>query len=228
LLDTPFAERRTRLETVMGNAEAPLFVTPLTRDRERAADWFVRFEGAGFDGVMAKQPDGGYQPNKRAMFKVKHKRTVDCVVGGFRWHKRGKGELVGSLLLGLYDGEGKLHHVGVAASFTEKRRAELVAELEPYREGADDNHPWSWEPDEDASPRQPGGGHSRWNANKDLRFNKLRPELVCEVTFDHLQGTRFRHTAHFVRWRPDKPARECTYEQIDVTPPVELSEIFKR
>lgn len=222
----PFAERRTRLERILPAPRPPLHVTPVTRDREVAADWFRRFEGAGLDGVMAKQPNGTYEPKKRAMLKVKHQRTVDCVVAGFRWHKNGHGTMIGSLLLGLYDDAGVLHHVGVAASFSEKRRHELVDELAPYREAALEDHPWKgWAEADHGGQRKPGA-MSRWNRDKNLSWEPLRPELVIEVSFEHMQGDRFRHTAHFVRWRPDKPARECTYEQLDVVPPFELAQIF--
>lgn len=227
LMDVPFGERRARLEEVLGGAKPPLHVTPVTRDRDTAADWFERFEGAGLDGVMAKAPDGVYQPKKRVMLKVKHKRTTDCVVAGFRWHKNGPGTMVGSLLLGLYDDEGKLHHVGVAASFTEKRRHELVDELAPYREGIED-HPWkAWSSAGEQEHRRPGAT-SRWNRDKDLSFEPLRIGLVVEVSYDHMQNTRFRHTAHFVRWRKDKPPEECTYAQLDVTPAYEIGKIFAR
>ncbi len=223
LREVPFEERRATLERVLSRPAAPVYVTPATRDRETAADWFARFEGAGLDGVMAKRPEGAYLPNKRVMLKIKHRRTVDCVVGGFRWHKNGPGTLVGSLMLGLFDDSGRLNHVGVAASFKAARRAELVEELAPYRADVLEGHPWaSW-----AGPahRVPGA-RSRWNRGKTLQWQPLRPELVVEVSFDHLQGTRFRHTAHFVRWRPDKPPAECGYHQVDVTPPLELARIF--
>lgn len=228
LMQTPFEARRARLEEHLADILAPLHVTPVTREREVAQDWFDRFEGAGLDGVMAKAPDGVYEPKKRVMLKVKHKRTTDCVVAGFRWHKNGPGTMVGSLLLGLYDDDGTLHHVGVAASFTEKRRKELVDELAPYREGTDD-HPWkAWsERDQEETHRRPGAT-SRWNRDKDLSFEPLRPELVVEVSYDHMQNTRFRHTAHFQRWRPDKPPEDCTYAQLEVTPAYELSKIFAR
>ncbi|MCG8419993.1 MAG: ATP-dependent DNA ligase [Proteobacteria bacterium] len=219
----PFAERRTHLESLLAEAQPPIHLTPATRDRNTAADWFDRFEGAGLDGVIAKRLDDIYQPNKRSMLKIKHSRTADCVIAGFRWHKNGPGTMVGSLLLGLYDENGALHHVGVAASFTAKRRAELVEELEPLREGAAETHPWLHRNGE--MQRIPGG-ESRWSKGKSLSWQPLRPERVCEVTYDHMEGTRFRHTAHFARWRPDKPAHECTYEQLEVAPPYELSQIF--
>jgi ATP-dependent DNA ligase len=223
----PFAERRARLERALAQAKPPIHVTPATRDRSVAADWFERFEGAGLDGVMAKPLNGVYEPGKRTMFKVKHKRTVDVVLAGFRWHKDAKGKAVGSFLLGLFDDEGRLQHVGVAASFTEKKRRELVEELRPLRENALEGHPWrSWVEAERAQ-RVPGV-KSRWSADKTLEWEPLRPERVLEVAFDHMQGTRFRHTAHFVRWRPDKSPSECTYAQLDVTPPYELERIFSQ
>ena len=230
LMDRPFQERRAALEQELSGVRPPIYLTPMTRDRDLASDWFDRFEGAGLDGVIAKASGGIYEPGKRSMLKIKHKRTADCVVAGFRWHKNGNGTRIGSLLLGLYDDEGRLHHVGVAASFTEKRRAELVEELAPYREGAQVDHPWAgWmtQDDEDADPdRRMPGATSRWNRGKTLSWVPLRPELVIEVSYDHMEGMRFRHTAHFVRWRPDKPPAECTFEQLDVTPPYELAEIF--
>jgi ATP-dependent DNA ligase len=222
----PFAERRRALERVLARARPPLHLTPITRDRVAAADWFDRFEGAGLDGVVAKPANGTYQPNKRVMLKVKHERECDCVVAGFRWHKNGAGNRVGSLLLGLYDDAGSLQHVGVAASFTEKKRKELVSFLAPYREDAFAGHPWQhWAGGEDAGQRMPGA-KSRWSGGKDLSWEPLRPELVVEVAYDHMEGTRFRHTAHFRRWRPDKDPRECTYAQLDVAAPQELEAIF--
>lgn len=230
LRETPFAERREQLERELRDASAPIFVTPITRDHAVAVDWFQRFEGAGFDGVMAKDPEGTYQSNKRVMIKVKHKRTADCVVAGFRWHKNGPGTMVGSLLLGLYDAEQKLQHIGVAASFTEKKRKELVEFLAPYREGARDDHPWgswgNWEEEEEAPEQRRPGAASRWNRGKTLKWEPLVIELVAEVTYDHMQGRRLRHTAHFKRWRPDKPPAECRYDQLDVTPAIELQKIF--
>lgn len=230
LREMPFAERREMLERELADAKSPIVVTPATRDRDVAVDWFHRFEGAGFDGVMAKSLTGTYQPNKRVMIKVKHKRTADCVVAGFRWHKNGPGTMVGSFLLGLYDDEDTLHHIGVAASFTEKKRQELVELLAPYREGARDDHPWgSWgnwaEEDEPTEQRRPGG-HSRWSRGKTTAWEPLRIELVAEVTYDHMQGRRLRHTAHFKRWRHDKPTAECRYDQLDITPAIELEKIF--
>ena len=230
LTATRFDARREALEQELQATAPPLFVTPCTADRSVAADWFARFEGAGFDGIVAKSPDGRYQPGKRAMVKVKHKRTVDCVVAGFRWHKNGKDSAIGSLLLGLFDAEGALQHVGVAASFTDARRQELVAELAPLRTNIDASHPWhAWrtaaEDAAGATARRPGAV-SRWSRGKDLSWEPLRAEWVAEVSYDNLQGSRFRHTAHFVRWRTDKPPAECTFDQVETTPPVELAEIF--
>jgi ATP-dependent DNA ligase len=223
----PFRERRVRLERALANAEAPVYLTPATTDRDTAAGWFDRFEGAGLDGVVAKPLDGTYEEGKRTMSKVKHLRTADCVVAGFRFHKDGKG--VGSLLLGLYDDAGVLHHVGVASSFSATARTELLAELEPHRDGALDDHPWrGWaEADaEAASGQRRPGAQSRWNAGKDLSWEPLRLDLVAEVAYEHLQGDRFRHTARFQRWRPDREPSSCTYEQLDVPVPMELQEIF--
>lgn len=225
LTRTPFVERRERLEKVLSGIAPPIHLTPVTRDRAVAADWFQRFEGAGLDGVMAKPLRGLYEPKKRTMLKVKHKRTADVVLGGFRWHKNARGKAVGSLLLGLYDDEGNLQHVGVAASFTDKRRRELVEELAPLRENALEGHPWKSWAEHEHDQRVPGA-KSRWSRGKTLEWESLRIERVLEVSFDHMQGKRFRHTAHFVRWRPDKSPSSCTYEQLDVTPPYELSRIF--
>ena len=230
-----FAERREALERLLAGCAPPLHLTPMTRDRAVAQDWFRRFGGAGLDGVMAKDPAGRYQPGVRAMVKVKPKRTVDCVVGGLRWHKNGPGTMVGSLLLGLYDERGRLHHVGVAASFRASRRRELAEELAPLRDGIDAGHPWfgrieaagAGAEDEDGAGRRVPGSMSRWSQGKDRSWVPLRAERVVEVTYDHMQVGRFRHTAHFVRWRPDKAPRECTYQQLAVTPPVELSAIFR-
>ncbi len=228
----PFRERRALLEEALRGIKPPLHVTPITSDRATAADWFARFEGAGLDGVMAKPAQGAYEPNKRVMFKVKHERECDCVVAGFRWHKNGKGTAVGSLLLGLFDDGGSLQHVGVSASFTEAKRKELVSFLAPYRENALQDHPWKeWagqdEPAAEGGPekRMPGA-KSRWSGGKDLSWEPLRPELVVEVAYDHMQGRRFRHTAQFRRWRTDKTPRDCTYAQLEVVAPHELQAIF--
>jgi len=229
LRGVPFGERRALLEERLGSAKPPIHLTPATTDRSTAGDWFKRFEGAGLDGVMAKAAAGLYEPNKRVMFKVKHERECDCVVAGFRWHARGEKTAVGSLLLGLYDDAGKLQHVGVAASFTAAKRVELVEILAPYRENAVADHPWQ----EWAMAQQlEGEGHrvpgvkSRWSQGKDLSWEPLRAELCAEVAYEHMQGSRFRHTAHFRRWRPDKSPRDCTYEQLEVVAPHELTAIF--
>ncbi len=231
----PLVERRTRLEAVLGTANPPVHLSPATQDRATAADWFDRFEGAGLDGVVAKRLDGVYQPGKRAMLKIKHQRTADCVVAGFRWHKNGPGTHIGSLLLGLFDDGGTLHHVGVTSTFTWDRRAEVATELEPLRERALDGHPWQewaewteWSSagDADASGQRLPGATSRWNRGKDLSWEPLRAERVVEVAYDHLQGTRFRHGTTFKRWRPDKPTTECRYDQLEETAPYLLASIF--
>jgi len=227
LRDAPQHERRHRLEQLLADAKPPIHLTPMTRDPKLASDWLRQFEGAGLDGVIAKPLDGIYQPGKRSMIKVKHVRSADCVVAGFRWHKTGKGSLVGSLLLGLYDRSGRLHHVGVTSSFTMAKRKELAEELEPLRQNALDEHPWrAWaELDEHAATRMPGG-QSRWSAGKDLSWEPIRIERVCEVKYDHMQGDRFRHAAVFLRWRPDKPPHDCRYDQLEVTTPYELEKVF--
>jgi ATP-dependent DNA ligase len=228
LRERPQGERRAALERALAGVQPPVHLTPATRDRAVAADWFSRFEGAGLDGVMAKPEALPYLPGKRAMLKIKHKRTADCVVGGFRWYKGGKDTLVGSLLLGLYDDVGFLHHVGVTSAFTRDKRAELAEKLQPLRDQARDGHPWAdwaeWQ-DKETEQRRPGAT-SRWNRGKDLSWEAIRIGLVCEVSFEHLQGTRFRHAAHFQRWRPDKPAAECRYDQLEETPAYELQKIF--
>jgi len=232
LRGVPFRERRALLEERLRGVTPPLHLTPTTTDRATAADWFTRFEGAGLDGVMAKPSEGGYEPNKRVMLKVKHERECDCVVAGFRWHKNGENVAVGSLLLGLFDESGKLQHVGVAASFTGAKRKELVEFLAPYRENALVGHPWqewaSWASAQakDAAGHRVPGVKSRWSQGKDLSWEPLRAELVVEVAYEHMQGNRFRHMAHFRRWRPDKPPSACTYEQLEVVAPHELRDIF--
>ena len=228
LRNEPFRTRRRELESILSSAAPPIHLTPATQDRELAADWFRRFEGAGLDGVVAKQISGTYEPNKRVMLKVKHERDCDCVVAGFRWHKKGDRTLVGSLLLGLFDDAGSLQHVGVCASFSTAKRKELVEFLAPYRKDALSSHPWkSWADHggEDEPKRMPGG-QSRWSQGKDLSWEPLRPELVVEVAYDHMQGARFRHTAQFRRWRSDKKPTDCTYAQLEVVPPQELAAIF--
>ncbi len=225
----PFAERRAILASVLSHVVPPLHITPATRERDVAADWFRRFEGAGLDGVMAKSESGLYQPNKRSMLKVKHERDCDCVVAGFRWHKHSDGTAVGSLLLGLYDSGGSLQHVGVCASFTNEKRRELVDILRPYRAKKDADHPWREGADAEAAddtPQRKPGAKSRWSQDKDLDWEPLRPELVVEVAYDHMQGDRFRHTAQFRRWRTDKSPADCTYEQLHEVPAQELMEIF--
>jgi len=218
--------RRTALEGLLATTSPPLHVTPMTRDVVVAAEWLDRFEGAGLDGVVAKPADGPYVPGKRAMFKVKHVRSADCVVAGFRWHTHGRDELVGSLLLGLYDDAGRLQHVGVTSAFTAAMRRQLAGDLAPLREGALDDHPWrAWANPDEVTGRMPGG-QSRWSAGKDLSWEPLRVERVCEVKYDHMQGDRFRHAAVFLRWRPDKAPRDCTYDQLEVTAPYELARVF--
>ena len=225
--DLPQSGRRTLLERALAHVASPIHVTPMTRDRVEATDWLSRFEGAGLDGVMAKPENGTYEPGKRAMFKVKHARTADCVVAGFRWHKNGHGTLIGSLLLGLYDDGGRLHHVGVTSAFNMNMRRELVRELAPLREHALDGHPWrEWADAMGDGTRMPGG-QSRWSAGKDLSWEPLRVERVCEVKYDHMQGDRFRHAAIFLRWRLDKPPTDCRYDQLEVTTPFELEKVFR-
>jgi ATP-dependent DNA ligase len=223
---TPQAERRDLLERVLAGVRPPIYLTPVTRDRAVAARWLEEFEGAGLDGVVAKPVDLPYQPGRRVMIKIKHARTADCVVAGFRWYRTGK-DAVGSLLLGLYDDRGVLHHVGVTSSFTMATRRRLVKELAPLRKNALDRHPWREWADIDAYAlaRMPGG-QSRWSAGKDLSWEPLRIERVCEVKYDHLQGDRFRHAATFLRWRPDKRPRDCRYDQLEVVRPYELAQIF--
>ena len=230
LCGMPFQERRRRLESLVSSAAPPIHLTPATRELSLAADWFRRFEGAGLDGVIAKPVSGTYEPNKRVMLKVKHERDCDCVVAGFRWHKNGAGTAVGSLLLGLWDQSGALQHVGVCASFTDMVRRSLVGYLAPYRDDALAGHPWkNWAEHDlaegEAGHRRPGA-QSRWSQGKDLSWEPLRPELVAEVAYDHMQGSRFRHTAQFRRWRTDKRPGDCTYDQLEVVPPEELSTIF--
>ncbi len=221
----PQFERRDRLERLLADVRPPVHLTPMTRDPATAREWLKDFEGAGLDGVIAKPIDAPYQPGKRAMFKIKHARTADCVVAGFRWHKSGP-DAVGSLLLGLYDDRGVLQHVGVTSSFTMAMRKSLVGELAPLRSGALANHPWREWASAEAPDRRMPGGQSRWSAGKDLSWEPLRIERVCEVKYDHLQGDRFRHAAIFLRWRPDKPPHECRYDQLEVTTPYELARVF--
>ncbi|MDN3309411.1 ATP-dependent DNA ligase [Microbacterium oryzae] len=223
LMPRPFRERRERLTAALGSASDQVFLTPATGDVAEAREWFHAFEGAGLDGVVAKRLDDPYQPNKRAMFKIKHERTADCVVAGFRWHK--SGDVVGSLLLGLYDDTGRLQHVGVTASFSMARRRELLDELAPYRQDESDEHPWGGGAGNGG--QLPGAG-SRWNAAKDLSFVPLRPELVVEVAYDHMEGDRFRHIPSFRRWRSDRDPRSCTFAQLEQPRTATLTDVLRR
>lgn len=224
-MELPQAERRVRLERLLGQIPKPVYLTPMTRDRAVAADWLKRFDGAGLDGVIAKPETATYQPGKRAMLKIKHARTADCVVAGFRWYHDSK-DAVGSLLLGLYNEVGMLQHVGVTSSFTIAMRRQLADELGPLRKNALQDHPWrDWASGTDDGNRMPGA-QSRWSGGKDLSWEALRPERACEVKYDHMQGDRFRHAAVFLRWRPDKPPQDCRYDQLEVTTAFELSEVF--
>ncbi len=226
VMTLPQSERRELLERLLANSGPPIYLTPMTRDRDVASEWLARFEGAGLDGIVAKPAVGTYQPGKRTMIKVKHSRTAECVVAGFRWHKSGK-DTVGSLLLGLYDDRGVLQHVGVTSSFTMATRKALAIELEPLRKNAFENHPWrEWADAEASEANRMPGAQSRWSSGKDLSWEPLRIERVCEVKYDHLQGNRFRHAAIFLRWRPDKPARDCRYDQLEVTTAYELEKVF--
>ncbi|MFJ5957792.1 ATP-dependent DNA ligase [Paenarthrobacter sp. NPDC092416] len=227
LMDRPFSERRATLERALAKAEPPVYVTPAVADLDKAQEWFVQLEGAGLDGVLSKPLDGTYQPNKRVMFKTKHERTADCVVSGFRWHKTA--QVVGSMLLGLYDDGGRLQHVGVVASFPMARRESLVAELEPYHIELSE-HPWGqWANQSEATTagsRMPGA-QSRWSGGKDFSFVPLRPELVIEVAYDYMEGDRFRHTTQFRRWRPDRTPESCTYSQLEEPVDYDLGEILR-
>jgi ATP-dependent DNA ligase len=230
LRESPLADRRERLEQVLADAAPLVHLSPASQDRALAEDWFRRFEGAGLDGVMAKRLDAPYRPGERTMIKVKHARTADCVVAGFRWHKNGRGTMIGSLLLGLYDDSGTLHHVGVSAAFKEAVRRQLAQELAPLRENALEAHPWrDWaaaQTEANEKMQRLPGASSRWNRGKDLSWEPLRPERVVEVAYDHMQGDRFRHGAQFVRWRPDKRPEDCRYDQLEVTPAYELARVF--
>lgn len=228
LREQPFEYRRQKLQALLSSAEPPIHLTPATSEPHIAADWFRRFEGAGLDGIIAKPITGTYQPDKRVMLKVKHERDCDCVVAGFRWHKNGEGTAVGSLLLGLYDDTGALQHVGVSSSFKLEKRHELVKHLAPYRKNALVDHPWapSSEHHTTGNEHRIPGGQSRWSQGKDLSWEPLRPELVVEVAYEHMQGNRFRHMAQFRRWRIDKEPADCTYAQLEVVPPHELMTIF--
>jgi ATP-dependent DNA ligase len=230
LRSEPFQTRRRELEALLSSAAPPIHLTPTTRESSVASDWFRRFEGAGLDGVMAKSISGTYEPNKRVMLKVKHERDCDCVVAGFRWYKKNERPAVGSLLLGLFDDSGALQHVGVCASFSDEMRRQLVEFVAPYRQDALANHPWKhwaeYMPADGEAGRRMPGGQSRWSQGKDLSWEPLRPELVVEVAYEHMQGARFRHMAHFRRWRTDKNPRDCAYSQLEVVPPQELAAIF--
>ncbi|HEX6331780.1 MAG TPA: ATP-dependent DNA ligase [Actinomycetota bacterium] len=221
----PFADRRAALERALKKATSPVHVTPATTDPKVAGEWFRRFEGAGLDGVIAKPLAGTYQPDKRVMFKIKHERTADCVVAGYRLHKSGP-DAVGSLLLGLYEDSGELTNVGVVGAFPMQRRRELLEELRSL-ETTFEGHPWDWSklvPEGTRTPRS--SEFSRWSQGKDLSFVPLRPERVVEVRYDHLEGRRFRHTAQFVRWRPDRDPRSCTFDQLDEPVSYDLAEVF--
>jgi ATP-dependent DNA ligase len=225
--EQPFAKRRAVLVEALAGAGRSVHLTPTTTDIAEAQRWFTEFEGAGLDGVIAKPLDGSYQQDKRVMFKIKHVRTADCVLAGLRWHKTSTAEqpLVGSLLLGLYD-DGRLQHVGVIGAFTAQRRAELVEELAPLRLADDEHHPWQeWASAEAHQAQRLPGNVSRWNATKDLTFVPLRPERVIEVKYEHMEGHRFRHLAHFLRWRDDRAPESCTYEQLEQPVTFELTDI---
>ncbi|MQY07929.1 ATP-dependent DNA ligase [Actinomadura macrotermitis] len=225
LLEQPLGERRRRLVEALASVRAPVHVTPASDSYEQALRWFDEFEGAGLDGVLAKPLDAPYQQDKRVLFKIKHERTADCVVAGFRWHK--SGPIVGSLLLGLYNAEGVLQHVGVAASFTMKRRAELVEELKPYRMDDYAGHPWEgWARQTESTADRMPGAVSRWTGKKDLSWVALRPELVVEVAYEAMEGDRFRHTARFRRWRTDRTPESCTYEQLEEPVAYDLDDIL--
>ena len=224
LTSEPQRTRRSQLESALGSVTAPIHLTPVTEDRSTALDWFDRFEGAGLDGVIAKPADGVYRPGVRSMLKIKHERTADCVVAGFRWHK--SGGIIGSLLLGLYDDEGNLNHVGVTASFTMARRKELVEEIAPMRMEDASGHPWAaWGSAAEGEGRMPGAP-SRWSGSQTMEWQALRPERVVEVAYDHMEGNRFRHATTFRRWRPDREPESCTYGQLQEPVPSVLGDIF--
>jgi ATP-dependent DNA ligase len=225
LMTAPQSARRAVLQQLLRNVKQPVYLTPATRDRAVALDWLTRFEGAGLDGVVAKPESGTYLPGKRAMIKVKHVRTADCVVAGFRWHKSGK-DAIGSLLLGLYDARGLLQHVGVTSSFTMAMRRHLVEELAALRKNAMNEHPWRESADAAAQSSRMPGAQSRWSGAKDLSWEPLRIERVCEVKYDHMQSGRFRHTGIFQRWRSDKRPEDCRFDQLEVVKPYELERIF--
>jgi ATP-dependent DNA ligase len=226
VMSVPQSERRALLERLLAKVDPPIHITPVTSNRTTALKWLEQFEGAGLDGVVAKRTEGPYLPGKRAMIKVKHVRTADCVVAGFRWYKQFR-DAIGSLLLGLYDEAGNLQHVGVTSSFTLEQRKRLASDLAPLRKGAIAGHPWrDWADATAHVSRRMPGGQSRWGAGKDLSWEPVRVERVCEVKYDHLQGDRFRHAAIFLTWRPDKAPRECDYRQLEVIPTYALEKIF--
>jgi ATP-dependent DNA ligase len=227
LLDTPQQARRRALVTALEGVEPPVYTAPATTDQVLAREWYGQFEGAGLDGVVAKPLDQVYRPGERVMFKIKHERTADCVVAGYRFHK--SGPVIGSLLLGLYDSGGRLHHVGVCASFPMARRKALVEELAPLRLDEVSGHPWAdWADEEAQATTRMPGGPSRWSGGKDLSWVPLSPDRVCEVAYDHMEGTRFRHTARFRRWRPDRTPHSCTYEQLEEPVGYDLTRLLAR
>jgi ATP-dependent DNA ligase len=225
LMASPFRERRSRLEDALAQAKPPVHLTPATRDHAEAERWFSQFEGAGLDGVVAKPLDGVYEPDRRVMFKIKHERTADCVVAGYRVHVKDP-EGIGSLLLGLYNASGELQSVGVIGAFPAAQRRELMVELQPLVTTFE-GHPWNWAKQLEGArtPRSYEG--SRWAADKDLSFTPLRPERVVEVRYEHMEGVRFRHTAQFVRWRPDREPKSCTYEQLEEPVKYDLADILR-
>jgi ATP-dependent DNA ligase len=225
--ELPFEQRRILLEQALAATAPPVYLTPATRDRDTAVRWFSQFEGAGLDGVVAKPVDGGYQPDKRVMFKIKHERTADCVVAGYRVHKSGP-DAIGSLLLGLYDDSGRLASVGVVGAFPMARRKELFAEVQPLVTSFE-GHPWNWGGEQQQGVRHPREAEgSRWNAGKDLSFVPLRPERVVEVRYEHMEGTRFRHTAQWIRWRDDRDPASCGFGQLEEPVRFNLGEILPR
>jgi ATP-dependent DNA ligase len=220
----PFAERRAALEEALATAKSPVHLTPTTTDKSVATQWFSQFEGAGLDGLVAKSPEVLYEPDRRVMLKIKHERTADCVVAGYRPHKSGP-DAVGSLLLGLYRDDGQLANVGVVGAFPMEQRRELRTELEPLVTTFD-QHPWNWAREEAGTRTPRSSQYSRWNVGKDLSFIPLRPERVLEVRYDHMEGPRFRHTAQFVRWRPDRTPESCTYAQLEEPVSFNLSAVL--
>ncbi|MGP3966292.1 ATP-dependent DNA ligase [Streptomyces sp. 6N223] len=225
LLDAPLSERRAALEEALRGTHQPVFLAPATDDIQVARRWYEQYEGAGLDGIVAKRLDQPYRPDQRVMVKIKHERTADCVVAGLRHHKTGP--VVGSLLLGLYDDAGALHHVGVCGAFPMRRRAELMEELAPLVTDSVEGHPWEdWAREEAHETHRMPGGPSRWTGKKDLSWVPLAPERVCEVAYEHMQGDRFRHTTQFRRWRPDREPRSCTYAQLQEPVHYDLSEVL--